>query len=234
MVTGDNQGSWARAAVAATLAALLAGVFGWSGWAVAQQGAAPAASKPAAETATPNKGASPAAPAAPAASASSPRPLLSPQHAATAALLTAAAAAGTVLLVASVLRGSLGTPQSRAWSLADALSEEVRFTAADGSQQTQLVASSSRLIAIFSLAVLLATFGGTAIVLLYALAAHGALPEDAGKFMTFLAGGSALFLPYVANQLRAAVERKDNPAPETGASSAKADIPVVETGTKGA
>lgn len=155
--------------------------------------------------------ASEAAPAAPKAPVNPPAPATPPVAASEAALASVAAAAvavAAVLAIVGVLRNNAPTGRSRGWSLADALSEDVTFVAADGSKTTLLVASSSRLIAMVGFVVLVCLFASLGVMLVFSFGATGRVPDDAEKLLKFLAGGAALFVPYLANQLRGAIESK--------------------------
>lgn len=118
---------------------------------------------------------------------------------------------------------SRGDDRARPWRLSDALSEEVTFVNASGTSETQLVASSSRLIAMLGVIAILSFFVSISLIVLYAFAAGGVVPDVVDTVMKFLVGAAGLFVPYFANQLRAALEKK--PAAAT---------PVAQATTSGA
>ena len=98
-----------------------------------------------------------------------------------------------------------------AWSLADALSEDVATTAVDANgprfdannkamMVTELKASSSRLIAFIGAIVSVFLFLGFGIFSLYQFGMTGSMP-GVGDVLKFLAAGSTLFVPYAVNKL---------------------------------
>ena len=91
------------------------------------------------------------------------------------------------------------------WSLADALSEEVDFTYSSGAKETRLVASTSRVIAVFGLAALLAMFMGIGAVVIHDYAVNGMVPP-LDDVLKYLLAGSGLFIPYTINQVRSAFD----------------------------
>jgi len=99
-------------------------------------------------------------------------------------------------------------PKARPWRLADALSEEVPFVDAAGHPQPMLVASASRLIAFLGLLVNLSLYIGAGLCVLYAFIAGKASANAIESIWKFVAAGAGLFLPYLANQLRAGLENK--------------------------
>lgn len=96
-----------------------------------------------------------------------------------------------------------GEKPPRRWSLRDALSEEVDFTRPDGSKETLMIASSSRLIAFLGLIVLLALFLAVGSVIIVQLSATGTVADLTSVEHYFLAG-LALFVPYGFNQISSA------------------------------
>jgi len=91
------------------------------------------------------------------------------------------------------------------WSLGDALSEEVDFTLPSGSKETRLIASTSRLIALFGLIALLAMYLAVGAIVLRQFAKDGTIPDLNGMYRFFLAG-AGLFVPYAINQIRSAFD----------------------------
>lgn len=95
------------------------------------------------------------------------------------------------------------------WRLALALSEEVEISDATdpAKKRTMFVASSSRLVAFVALIVLVALLVGVTPLIIWSYAKSGTMPhlDELSKFLVACAG---LFLPYIANQARAAIEKK--------------------------
>ncbi len=116
--------------------------------------------------------------------------------------------------------------RARQWRLSDALSEEVSFVDAAGHTVSLLVASSSRLIAMLGLIVILSLYIGVGMVVLFAFATGGAVPSIVDSVLKFLVGGAGLFVPYLANQLRAGLEKK--PAVASAASRGVGPVTVPE------
>lgn len=98
-----------------------------------------------------------------------------------------------------------------AWSLADALSEDVVLTPEDANgprfdpnnkalMATELKASSSRLIAFVGAIVSVFLFLGFGTFSLYQFGMTGQMP-GIGDVLKFLAAGSTLFVPYTVNKL---------------------------------
>lgn len=113
-----------------------------------------------------------------------------------------------------VIRGIYKDPKNgdREWRIADALSEEVTFVN-EGKSSQVLVASTSRIIAMFGMIVILTIFLGTGFVVVLDLALAGTPPSDLNIVMKFLAAGGTLFAPYLFNQVKAAFEKKTTPTP---------------------
>jgi len=132
-------------------------------------------------------------------------------------------------LVAFTLRRTPG------WSLAGALSEDIIRSApatpaipaqlgaagvhppearAGVQVPEQYDASASRLIAFFGMLVVMMVFVGFANFMIWQSFTSGQIPQNANQVMEFLGGGASLFLPYAANQFRAAVQAiAPNPKP---------------------
>lgn len=102
----------------------------------------------------------------------------------------------------------------RDWRFADALSEDVVLSDPQGVLRTVLVASTSRLIAVFGLILVMAIYLGVGAMTLWTLAVTGKPPGDLDSMLKFLAGGGALFAPYLFNQIRAGLEKKSGTAGE--------------------
>ncbi len=107
------------------------------------------------------------------------------------------------------LNGALG--KAGQWSLANALSEEadLPFKDAQGNIVTNngqvvlapvLVASSSRLIALYGMFAILLLYLGVGAFVLYDIGTGQPLPKDLDKVQTFLIGGLTLFAPYIVNK----------------------------------
>jgi hypothetical protein len=88
------------------------------------------------------------------------------------------------------------------WSLADALSEEssVQPAAHAAKKDINMVASSSRLIALVGLLGILTLVLGVGYAIIWRLFVFGAVP-DLSQVRNFLFGAACLFAPYLANQL---------------------------------
>jgi len=112
---------------------------------------------------------------------------------------------GAIARIASMLIST----QTPVWNLNAALSEEVEFTSTDGNgvktTKTEMVASSSRVIALFGLIVLLVLFMGMGSIAMWHFATTGEMP-DFGGIMNFFYAGAGLFVPYGLNQFKAAFE----------------------------
>jgi len=109
-------------------------------------------------------------------------------------------AMGVLLIVLSlaILRGL------KNWSLSEALSEDGK-------------ASISRLLALLGFAVIISIYLGTGCGVIFRILDGGTV-TDLGSLGTFLAGGAALFTPYIANQIKGAVTGVVNgPLPTSGA-----------------
>lgn len=131
------------------------------------------------------------------------------------------AGAGTAIIVSMMLLLLVtlsltiaGLRKSGSWSLSDALSEETEpetttanATAAGPVVTTKKVpnqvASASRLIAFVGMQVILAIYLGIGITVVWHFANTGEVP-DLSKIVYFLASGSAIFAPYIANQAQSA------------------------------
>jgi hypothetical protein len=167
--------------------------------------------------------AQPAAPAAPSGSAAA-APAVSGNSGAAAE--HAAATAGAVadpgtppwvplaFTIAALLLGllyfkhglSATTATGQRWSLADALSEESTVTNAEGKPTTMMLASTSRLIALYGMLVILSIFLGVGVIVLWDLAVSGKTPSGLDAAMKLLTGGMSLFAPYIVNQVRSAFQ----------------------------
>ena len=88
------------------------------------------------------------------------------------------------------------------WLLADALSEEATEES-QGVKTVRLVASTSRLIALFGLIVILVLFLSFGIITIWSFGRTGKAPTDLAELAKYLLGGAALFIPYGINQIRA-------------------------------
>lgn len=106
----------------------------------------------------------------------------------------------------------------RDWRFADALSEEATLTNSLGRPATVLVASSSRLIAVFGMIVILALYLGIGLLVLWSMASTGEAPGGLEALLTFMVGGGSLFVPYLFNQIKASLEKK--PAAGSGGDAA--------------
>lgn len=113
-----------------------------------------------------------------------------------------------VMLFALLVLGLIVAAFSKnGWSLGDALSEEssVQPKASEikGRAQVVMVASSSRIIAVFGLAGILALVIGIGYAIVWNLVVCGTSP-DLSPIKAFLVGMATIFAPYLANQLREA------------------------------
>ncbi|MGH7023435.1 MAG: hypothetical protein ACREEB_07575 [Caulobacteraceae bacterium] len=97
------------------------------------------------------------------------------------------------------------------WSLANALSEDVNMPAMDSNKNPimvngaavlvpTLVASTSRLIALYGLFAILLLYLGFGGFILYDLGTGQNLPANLGQVQGFLLSGLTLFAPYLVNQ----------------------------------
>ena len=132
-------------------------------------------------------------------------------------------ALGGGLAVLLLLTQARGDARARPWRLADALSEDVVYTDASGVGVTLLTASASRLIALLGMVVSLPLVACMGLLLLQAVAIGAAVPTAVDSMQKYLLGSAGLFLPYLANQLRAGLEKKVSglvPGSSTG------DLPV--------
>lgn len=111
-------------------------------------------------------------------------------------------AMGTLLIILSlaILRGLKG------WSLSEALSEDGK-------------ASISRLLALLGFSVIISIYLGTGCGVIFRILGGGAV-TDLGSLGTFLAGGAALFTPYIANQIKGAVNGVVNGPSSPGTTAA--------------
>jgi hypothetical protein len=111
----------------------------------------------------------------------------------------------TLFFVASLGAAAYLLWRSPGWSIGDALSEEAdpQFPVAPG-QKPILIASASRTIAMLGLLVMMGTVVGVAYFALFALFYERSL-ENLTKLSPLFYGAAALFAPYAANQIRAAV-----------------------------
>lgn len=107
-----------------------------------------------------------------------------------------------------------------AWSLADALSEEVDVATDqkdatgnpiknnDGNiaKATVMKASSSRLIALLGLIAIMMLYIGVGLALLYSFANNSTVPADTSKITNFLFYGIIMFAPYLVNKFASIFE----------------------------
>ena len=131
---------------------------------------------------------------------------------------------GTVLWV---VMNAKGDTRARRWRLTDALSEDVTYMDAAGHSVTLLTASSSRLIAILGLIVILSLYIAMGMLTLRAFALGGAVPSVVDTMLKFLVGGAGLFVPYLANQVRAGLEKKATTLATTTGGTAPIAVPVL-------
>lgn len=124
------------------------------------------------------------------------------------------AAALFALLVGGLIVAAVS---KNGWSLGDALSEESSVqpqpSEIKGRNQVVMVASSSRIIAVFGLSAILALVLGVGYAIVWNLVVCGASP-DLTPIKAFLIGMATIFAPYLANQLRE-VFSPSNPQPKT-------------------
>jgi hypothetical protein len=119
--------------------------------------------------------------------------------------------AGTLVGTAAVRAAVSGT----AWSLSDALSEEVEVTFeqdVDGVRTpkfddnlkpimvTELRASSSRLIALMGLITIMLMFVGFGVFVLYSFAFGDGVPPGLDDVLKYILAGMTMFAPYVVNK----------------------------------
>jgi len=123
---------------------------------------------------------------------------------------------GGLFFAARAMISSQRRPGAREWRFVEALSEEVTLADADGKLVPVLVASSSRLIAVFGMIVILSLYLGVGLVVLWGVARTGSTPTGLDSVMKFMAAGGTLFAPYLFNQIRAGFEKKTSPTAETG------------------
>lgn len=113
------------------------------------------------------------------------------------------------LVILAIVRDVLGRGGS-AWSLADALSEEVDLSVPDANgkpysvngqvvKATEMRASSSRLIAFLGTLAILLLFMGFGVFILWNFAHTGEI-KGANDIQRYLLGGLTLFAPYVVNK----------------------------------
>lgn len=131
---------------------------------------------------------------------------------------------GTVLWM---VMNAKGDTRARRWRLTDALSEDVTYVDAAGHSVTLLTASASRLIAILGLIVILSLYIGMGLLTLRAFALGGAVPSVVDTMLKFLVGGAGLFVPYLANQVRAGLEKKATTLAATPGGTAPIAVPVM-------
>lgn len=126
------------------------------------------------------------------------------------AVIAILALVGMAALVA--INAALG--RTKTWSLSDALSEESDLPVKDaqgnivmnaGPPQAPvlapvMVASTSRLIALYGMFAILLLYLGVGVFVIYDVGTGQGLPQDLGKVETFLASGLTLFAPYVVNK----------------------------------
>jgi hypothetical protein len=106
--------------------------------------------------------------------------------------------------------------RSPGWSLSDALSEEVELTNDQGAPIKVMRASASRLIAFSGLLIMLFLYFGFGMFLLYFFGTGQKVPQDVlDGIQKFMLAGLALFAPYAANQVRAALTGALKPAEPT-------------------
>jgi len=115
----------------------------------------------------------------------------------------------------------------RRWSLGDALSEEssMQPKEIESRDQVVMVASSSRIIAVFGLAGVLALVIGVGYAIVWSLVVCGTTP-DLGPIKAFLVGMAAVFAPYLANQLRETFSPSNPPKDEAAKPAALSTIKI--------
>jgi len=109
-------------------------------------------------------------------------------------------------LVNANLTNITNAPQGEKWNLAQALSEEVDVSDDPNAKKTIFVASSSRLIALVAMIVIVSLLIGITPVIIWSYANSGTMP-DLEKLSTFMVACAGAFLPYMANQARAAFSK---------------------------
>ena len=111
----------------------------------------------------------------------------------------------TIFLDFLLLLILVGLLRSKNWSMGDALSEEAGNQPKELPPGTrpEMVASSSRLIALLGLVVILSIYLGVGYHLLWRLFTTGDVP-DLTNLTSFLYGGAVIFAPYLVNQLKEA------------------------------
>lgn len=111
---------------------------------------------------------------------------------------------GFLLIAFAGVRRSLTEGQ---WKLSEALSEDIELPPQKaGDPPTKLmVGSSSRLIAFMGMLVIMALVMGAGIWLLWMLFTTRAVPTGLDNLLNYFVGTATLFVPYLANQLRAAI-----------------------------
>jgi hypothetical protein len=144
--------------------------------------------------------------AAPAAAPPGPTPLDPNRTILVISVMLALTVAGLVAIL--LINSALGKNN---WSLANAVSEEVNLPLKDANGAVvmvngvvvlapTLVASTSRLIALYGLFAILLLYLGFGAFVLYDVGAGQPVPADLGKVQNFLVSGLTLFAPYLVNQ----------------------------------
>lgn len=113
------------------------------------------------------------------------------------ALFVAAGLVASVICAVVFLREQRS--ETAGFSLSSALSEVIGF---DASGQPRYVSSSSRFIALFGFILIFWLYAGIGVTI---IAAGGKAPGDLRQIEEFMFFGVALFAPYIANQVRAAL-----------------------------
>jgi hypothetical protein len=130
-------------------------------------------------------------------------------------VITTLFAAMLVLLIALVIFASV----NQNWSIAKALSEECRSQPKEITKDNLImIASSSRLIALFGLAGILTIVLGFGYAAIRHLVMCGNVPDLSGV-RNFLFGSATLFAPYLANQVREAFTQARTGKQGNGASN---------------
>ena len=114
------------------------------------------------------------------------------------------------------------------WSLANALSEESAYQPKEitSSNQIILLASTSRVVALFGLIGILGIVIGTGYAVMWNLFLSGTLPE-LGGLKGFLIGCGAMFAPYIANQVRSAFDNgRGEASPPQGGATQSGNSPI--------
>jgi hypothetical protein len=121
------------------------------------------------------------------------------------------------LIVGLIVASSLKTNR---WSLGDALAEEssCQPSVIHDRKDVVMVASSSRVIAVFGLFGLLVIVIGVGYSIVWNLTVCNAVPDLSG-IKIFLVGIAAIFAPYLANQLRETFSPSNPPKPEAAQQS---------------